>query len=153
MRHEDALRRTFAALDGIDAFAVCTLGHAFSRDRMPMSPNVLIYDWLPHEAILPHVAAVVTHAGHSTVMAALAHGVPLVCMPMGRDQDTNAERVGALGAGVTLPTSAAPAEISAAINNVLAKPSYRNAAGRLAAQIRELGRGERAVGELEGLLK
>ncbi len=153
MRHEDALRRTFAALAGIDAFAVCTLGHAFSRDRMPVSPNVLIYDWLPHEAILPHVAAVVTHAGHSTVMAALAHGVPLVCMPMGRDQDTNAERVGALGAGVTLPPSAAPAEISAAIKNVLANPSYRDAAGRLAAQIRELGRGERAVGELEGLLK
>jgi len=93
MRHEDALRRTFAALDGIDAFAVCTLGHAFSRDRMPVSPNVSIYDWLPHEAILPHAAGVVTHAGHSTVMAALAHGVPLVCMPMGRDQDTNAERV------------------------------------------------------------
>src|SRR5215469_2936293 len=152
MRHEDALRRTFAALDGIDAFAVCTLGHAFSRDRMPVSPNVLIYDWLPHEAILPHAAAVVTHAGHSTVMAALAHGVPLVCMPMGRDQDTNAERVEALGAGITLPPSAAPAEISAAIKNV-ANPSYHDAAGRLAAQIRELGRGERAVGELEGLLK
>jgi len=153
MRHEDALRRTFAALDGIDAFAVCTLGHAFSRDRMPVSCNVSIYDWLPHEAILPHAAAVVTHAGHSTVMAALAHGVPLVCMPMGRDQDTNAERAQALGAGITLPPSAAPAEISAAIKNVLADPSYRDAAGRLAAQIRELGRGERAVGELEGLLK
>src|SRR5215469_7212588 len=153
MHHEDALRRTFAALDGIDAFAVCTLGHALSRDRMPVSPNVSIYDWLPHEAILPHAAAVVTHAGHSTVMAALAHGVPLVCMPMGRDQDTNAERVEALGAGVTLPPSAAPAEISAAIRNVLANPSYRDAAGRLAAQIRELGRGGHAVGELESLLK
>jgi UDP:flavonoid glycosyltransferase YjiC (YdhE family) len=72
---------------------------------------------------------------------------------MGRDQDTNAERVGALGGGVTLPPSVAPAEIIAAIKNVLANPSYRDAAGRLAAQIRELGRGERAVGELEGLLK
>jgi len=153
MRHEDALRRTFAALDGIDAFAVCTLGHALSRDRMPVSPNVSIYDWLPHEAILPHAAGVVTHAGHSTVMAALAHGVPLVCMPMGRDQDTNAERVEALGAGVTLPPAAAPPEISAAIKSVLANPIYRDAAGRLATQIRELGRGERAVGELEGLVK
>ena len=153
MRHEDALRRTFAALDGIDAFAVCTLGHALSRDRMPVSPNVSIYDWLPHEAILPHAAAVVTHAGHSTLMAALAHGVLLVCMPMGRYQDANAERAGTLGARVTLPPSAAPAEISAATKNVLANPSYRDAAGRLAAQIRELGRGERAFGELEGLLK
>jgi UDP:flavonoid glycosyltransferase YjiC (YdhE family) len=120
---------------------------------MPVSANVLIYDWLPHETILPHAAAVVTHAGHSTVLAALAHGVPLVCMPMGRDQDTNAERVRTLGAGITLPPSAAPAEISAAIKNVLANPSYRDAAGRLAARVKELGRGERAVRELEGLVK
>ena len=35
---------------------------------------------------------------------------------MVRDQDS-AERVGALGAGVTLPPSAAPAEISAAIGS------------------------------------
>jgi MGT family glycosyltransferase len=152
MRHEDALRRTFEALNGIDAFAVCTLGHAFSRERIPAFPNVSVYDWLPHDAILPHAAAVVTHAGHSTVMAALAH-VPLVCMPMGRDQDTNAERVGAVGAGITLSPAAAPAEIGAAIKNVLTNPSYRDAASRLAAQIGELGRGGRAVTELEGLLR
>lgn len=153
MRHEDALRRTFEALDGIDAFAVCTLGHALSREQVPVLPNVAIYDWLPHEAILPHAAAVVTHAGHSTVMAALAHGVPLVCMPMGRDQDTNAERVEAVGAGVTLSPAAAPAEITASIKNVLTNPSYREAASRLAAQIGELGRGKGTVTELEGLLK
>jgi MGT family glycosyltransferase len=153
MRHEDALRRTLEALNGIDAFAVCTLGHAFSRERIPAFPNVSIHDWLPHDAILPHAAAVVTHAGHSTVMAALAHGVPLVCMPMGRDQDTNAERVGAVGAGITLSPAAAPAEIDAAIKNVLTNPSYRDAASRLAAQIGELGRGGRAVTELEGLLR
>ena len=86
-------------------------------------------------------------------MAALAHGVPLVCMPMGRDQDTNAERVSAVGAGATLSPAAAPEEIGAAIKNVLMNPSYREAAGRLAAQIEALGRGERAVTELEGLLK
>lgn len=153
MRHEDALRRTFEALNGTDAFAVCTLGNAFSRERIPAFPNVSIHNWLPHDAILPHAAAVVTHAGHSTVMAALAHGVPLVCMPMGRDQDTNAERVGAVGAGITLSPAAAPAEIGAAIKNVLTNPSYRDAASRLAAQIGELGRGGRAVTELEGLLR
>jgi hypothetical protein len=34
-----------------------------------------------------------------TTMAALGHGVPLLCTPIGRDQFFNAERVQALGAG------------------------------------------------------
>jgi len=62
--------------------------------------------WLPHGAILPHAAAVVTHGGHSTIMAALADGVPLVRMPMGRDQNANAERIAALGAGRAISSDA-----------------------------------------------
>jgi len=31
---------------------------------------------------------VITHAGHGSVLKALAAGVPLVCMPLGRDQKT-----------------------------------------------------------------
>ena len=43
--------------------------------------------------MFPDAAAVVTHAGHGTIMRALAHGIPLLCLPMGRDQDDNAARV------------------------------------------------------------
>ena len=41
---------------------------------------------------------VVTHAGHGTVLKTLAAGVPMVCMPMGRDQKDNTVRVLRLGA-------------------------------------------------------
>ena len=43
--------------------------------------------------MLPHAALVVTHAGWQTINAALADGVPLVCVPDGRDQPDNAARV------------------------------------------------------------
>ncbi|MFI5004995.1 MAG: glycosyltransferase [Solirubrobacterales bacterium] len=81
--------------------------------------------------MLPRASLVVTHAGLGTVMAALAHGVPLVCMPMGRDQDANARRVEALGAGLALPVDAGVPEIGQAIAGVLPTPSYRDAARRL----------------------
>jgi MGT family glycosyltransferase len=151
MRQEDALRRTLEAAGSIDAHVVCTLGNALGRETLHAPANVLIHDWLSHGAVLPHAAAVVTHAGHSTVMAALAHGVPLVCMPMGRDQYANAERVATLGVGRAISSDAPSVEIRDALQEVLTNESYRNAARRMAALITELGRGERAVMELEAL--
>ena len=50
--------------------------------------------------ILPESTVVITHAGHGTVLKALAAGVPLVCVPMGRDQRDNTPGVLRLGAGV-----------------------------------------------------
>jgi len=152
MRQEDALRRALEAVEGLDVHAVCTLGNVLGRETLQAPANVLIHHWLPHSAILPHAAAVVTHAGHSTVMAALADGVPLVCMPMGRDQHTNAERVAALGVGRAISSDAPSAEIYDALQEVLTNESYRNAARRMAAVITDLGRGERAVMELEALI-
>ena len=46
----------------------------------------------------------VTHCGHGTVMKSLAAGVPMVCIPMGRDQNDNAARIVHHGAGLRLPT-------------------------------------------------
>ena len=152
MRQEAALRRTFDAMKGIEATAVCTLGHAVTEAQVGATSNILIHDWIPHGAILPHTAAVVTHAGHSTVMAAFAHGVPMVCMPMGRDQNANADRVAAIGAGRAISADAPSDEIRAAIREVLTNPSYRESSQRMSKLIEGLGRGERAVTELGNLL-
>ncbi len=152
MRQEEALRRALEALGNLDVHGVCTLGNALGREALHAPANVAIHDWLPHSAILPHAAAVVTHAGHSTIMAALAEGVPLVCMPMGRDQHANAERVATLGLGRDISKDATSAEIREALHEVLSNESYRIAARRMAAVITDLGRGERAVMELEALL-
>jgi MGT family glycosyltransferase len=152
MRQEDALRRTFDAMKGIDATAVCTLGHSLTPAQVGAASKVLMHDWIPHGAILPHTAAVVTHAGHSTVMAAFAYGVPMVCMPMGRDQNANADRVATLGAGLAISADAPSGEVRAAIREVLTNPSYRESAQRMCGLIEGLGRGERAVTELENLL-
>ncbi len=72
-------------------------------DRCPeLPPNVIRRDFVPQVALLDHVDAVVTHAGHNTVCEALAHGLPLVVAPVKDDQPVVAGQVVAAGAGVRL---------------------------------------------------
>ena len=73
----------------------------------------------PHSAVLREAALAVTHAGHGVTIKSLAAGVPLVCLPMGRDQLDIAARVVHAGAGVRLEPTAAPAEIASAVEQVL----------------------------------
>ena len=46
------------------------------------------------------------HGGLGAVMASLAHGVPILCMPLGREQGENVSRVAACGAGEVLAADA-----------------------------------------------
>ena len=105
----------------------------------------------PHSDVLRHASAVVTHAGHGTVIKALAAGVPLVCLPLGRDQLDNAARVQHHGAGLRLKPKARPEAIARAVRRVIEEPGFRAAAERLAAAIEAETAEDRAVLELEAL--
>jgi len=109
-----------------------------SPKALTIPPNAAVVDYVPHAAVLPHAALAINHAGHGSVMAALAHGVPLVCLPgLGADQGIIVERVEALGAGRALPGQASADELRSAVEQVMAIPAYREAAGRLARLIRQ----------------
>jgi UDP:flavonoid glycosyltransferase YjiC (YdhE family) len=86
-----------------------------------------------------------------TVTRALAAGVPLVCMPMGRDQPDVAARVVYAGAGLRLRPSAKPDAIRAAVEQVIREASFRTAAARLGASITADAAAERGLTELEAL--
>jgi UDP:flavonoid glycosyltransferase YjiC (YdhE family) len=73
-------------------------------------------------------------------------------MPVDRDQPLNAQRVADLGAGITLPSSAAADEIAAAIGRVLAEPRYRAAARALGDASHDAGGALAAAAEIESLL-
>jgi UDP:flavonoid glycosyltransferase YjiC (YdhE family) len=74
------------------------------------------------------------------VLKALAAGVPLVCVPMGRDQKDNTVRVLRRGAGVRVRENATPDRIATAVTEVLHDPSYADAARRFAARLAEEAR-------------
>lgn len=107
------------------------------RELGPVAPNVHVARWIPQADVLPHAAAMVSHGGSGTVTGALAAGVPAVVVPFIADQYHNARRVTELGAGLTLEADDM-VRLPDAVRALLADGSYREAAGRVAADMRAL---------------
>jgi hypothetical protein len=130
-----------------------TLGGVLAPEAVDAPANVTLCGYLPHEAVLPHVQAVVTHAGMSTVATVLAAGRPLVCVPQGREQPLNAARVAEVGAGLDVAPDAVKSDLAAAVLNVLSNPRFRTTAQEFAARSAELGFGQHAANLVESALR
>ncbi len=143
------LQRIIAALGSLDVRGLVTLGPAMADVAFDLPANVIALPAVSHAQVFPHAAAVVSHAGHGTVMRGLAHGLPLLCLPMGRDQADNAARVVAHGAGLRLKSSAKPQQIGKAVQQLLDQPAYRRQAQRLGQLIAEDAARDKAIHELE----
>lgn len=152
-----ALRNVLEALSGLRVRALVTLGEMLPDGEVQSNDNVIVVRSAPHREVLSHAALAITHCGHGTTMKALAAGVPMVCMPMGRDQDDTAARVVHAGAGVRLERTASAATIARAVTRVLEDDRFREGARRLgdamanelkrvdvAALLEEVGGGTRA---------
>jgi len=143
------MQRILTALASLPARALVTLGPALDPMEFSAPSNVRIETFVPHAAVLPEVAAMVTQCGLSTVMKALEHGVPLVCIPLIADQPDNAARVVARGAGVRLSSDASPEQIGTAIQQVMTEPGFREGARRLAGALATEDGAKAATEELE----
>jgi MGT family glycosyltransferase len=95
--------------------------------------HIRVEQWVDHGELFPLVDVVVTTGGSGTVLAALSEGIPLVVVPTAWDQPENAWRVVETGAGLRLaPHECSPENLGAAVQRVLADPSFRRNAERLA---------------------
>ncbi len=149
MDHAEQLQRAVSAVGKLPVRALVTTGPAIDPEQLHAGDNVTVVRSAPHREILRHADEVVTHGGHGTVVKALAAGVPLVCIPSGRDQPDNAARVTHRGAGLRLAKNAPPAKIAAAITRILDDPSYRSAAIELGAKLTAEADSTRLLDELE----
>jgi UDP:flavonoid glycosyltransferase YjiC (YdhE family) len=146
------LNAIVAALSTMAVRAIVTIGLALDPSEVRGAENVVVVKTAPHHAILPRAQLAIIHCGHGTTLKALMHGVPLVCLPMGRDQNDTATRVVHHGAGVQLKPSSSPEKIRAAIEEVLRNPKYREGARRLASAIANHEGCVDAVDELEAIV-
>jgi UDP:flavonoid glycosyltransferase YjiC (YdhE family) len=148
-----ALPPMLEAVAALPVRVLLTLGGALPASAIDPPPNVTVRGFVPHHLVLPHMAAVISHGGLSTITAALTAGVPLLCIPQGRDQSDNAQRVAASGVGRALATSAPPAQIAYALEELLADPAALREARRFARVIGELGGGAAAMRKVAALAR
>jgi UDP:flavonoid glycosyltransferase YjiC (YdhE family) len=96
----------------------------------------------------------VCHGGFGTVLAAVAHGIPLIIVPFGADQHLNAASVVRLGIGVAIDADEMTGpRVRDAVRKVLGDPSYRANARRLQAVANRLPTVRNAIAMLESLVR
>ena len=150
--HLAVLQRAVDAMGAVDARVLVTTGPAIDPSSLRGGAHVRIVRFAGHGRVLPHASLVVTHAGMGTVMSSLAHGVPMLCVPVGRDQFFNAARVEAIGAGRALPPTCDAAAIAQAATALLADAGAAAGARRMATIIARCGDGAAAVERVERVL-
>lgn len=151
MDQSPLLHRIVEALSTLPVRALVTTGPAIDPAEIPGAPNVAVVRSAAHSALFPRAALVITHAGHGTVIKAIAAGVPLLCLPLGRDQPDNAARAARHGVAVVLSPRSDASAIAATVRRMLADPSYGRAAAALGAKVRAEVDSGALLAELESL--
>jgi MGT family glycosyltransferase len=100
---------------------------------LPVPPNTRLVEWVSYSRTMPHCALVICHAGHGTMVRALASGVPVLGVPHSGDMAENAARADWARLGVRLPWRLlAPATVRLAVRRALADASLARRAHELA---------------------
>lgn len=116
----------------------------------PQPSHVTVAQFIPQEELLPACAAVVSHAGSGTFLAALAAGVPQVVLPQAADQFLNAQAGEQGGVAIAVPRAEVSMErVREALERVLGDGTFRATAERVRAEISAMPAPEAVVAELE----
>ncbi len=132
-------QRLFDAVDGMPIRVIATIGPRVARERLRIPEGVEVHEWVPHHEVMPTASLVVTHGGHGTAMAALAHDLPILVLPLDlrTDQPAVGRAIQAAGAGRMISRRSKPERIRSAITELLAD-GYSQAAAGLGAELRPL---------------
>ena len=116
----------------------------------PQPSHVTVAQFIPQAELLPACAAVVSHAGSGTFLAALAAGVPQVLLPQAADQFLNAQAGEEAGVAIAVPRAEVSVDrVSEALERVLGDSAFRAAAERVRTEISAMPTAEAVVAELE----
>jgi UDP:flavonoid glycosyltransferase YjiC (YdhE family) len=101
---------------------------------LPVPANARVVEWVSYARTMPRCDVVVCHAGHGTLVRALACGCAVVACPVIGDMNENAARLDWAGTGVRLPRRfIAPRPLRLAVERALEEPSIRGRAYEVAA--------------------
>lgn len=147
----DLFERLLAGLAGIGADVVATVGRGVDPDDLgPQPPHVRVERFVAQADVLPAVDLVVSHGGSGSLVAALAHGLPSLLLPLGADQPHNASRASDLGLATTLDAATVtPRDVAAAATALLVDDATRARTRTVAQELAALPDPRAALAALE----
>lgn len=153
MEQEEVIGRVTHALSRHDVRTVVLTGPELDPDEVEVPDGTLVERYVPHGAILPGASLVVAHGGSGTLVAALSAAVPVLSLPLGRDQPANARRLEKLGLGRALDGGAPSDDIADAVGAMLGSDGLRERVASFARLVHAYGEGERAAPALEAIVQ
>ncbi len=133
-------RRIVDALSGLPLDAIVTTGGVDLGGELEGAANVEVRGWADHGALLPSIDLMIGHGGHSSTLKAIAHGVPLLVLPVNptADQHLIGGVIQEAGLGRCLPKTAEPLRIRDAVQEILADDGLRARAAATGRRLRAL---------------
>jgi zeaxanthin glucosyltransferase len=128
----DVYKHILKAVEQVeDVQVVLSVGNNISPESLGRIPaNAIAVRSAPQIELLKRAALCITHAGLNTVLESLAHGVPMVAIPIAYDQPGTAARIAYHGVGELVELDELTTErLRGLIEKVLQDPSYRERAG------------------------
>ena len=118
------------AVKPLDVQVVLSIGKSINPENLGRIPsNTIVVRSAPQIELLKRAALCITHAGLNTTLESLAHGVPMVAIPIGYDQPGNAARIRHHGAGEFIEVDEVTTDrLRGLIEKVLQDPRYRERA-------------------------
>lgn len=165
--YESILMRVMKSLPDIGFYVVGNPERykAFTMKGPKGQRKIIVEEYMPANKLIPECSVVLSHGGGETVLLALSHGIPVICIgPFTSEQATFFRWVEKQNAGLLIPHSDKPlkrmkapdlgdgieimgywkseinsGQIITAINEVLGNSQYTKNAQRLAKSINALG--------------
>jgi UDP:flavonoid glycosyltransferase YjiC (YdhE family) len=146
------LRAALRGLADAPVRVLATYNRRLPPRSLPVPDNARVVDWVSYARTMPHCDLVVCHAGHGTLVRALASGCAVVACPAVGDMNENAARVDWAGAGVRVPRRfVTPRVLRLAVERALGDGSMRARAREFAEWAREHDAGVTAARLVERL--
>ena len=131
----EVLQRLVDAVADLPVRAIVTTGPSLDPLEITAPANVTVHQFVDHDELMKTARLVIGHGGHGTTMRALAHGVPVVVVPMSSHADHHlvADAIVAAGVGATVSKHATRDELRAAVARALDDGSIQSGARHIAA--------------------
>lgn len=142
------------ASSDLDAQLVISLGGKGNMDDYRDLPgNPVVVNYAPQSAVLQRAALTFCHAGNNTVLESLAHGVPVLAVPICNDQPSVAARLVHSGAGEMMRRDKLnTASLRQVCGRILTEARYRERANYIRSSIERAGGERRAADIIEAAI-